>query len=205
MNAATEHSKEWKRYSVLKTLYDDDEWRKLEEDRLVRMMMGGATASHVFDETEDAGVDDMPLSKEEIAKAEMPFLEALGLDDDWDSEALAPPVDKERIAAFHRGDLKREQEDELLHLLARFKSWYVASQECGQERFRRGEPVHFREDRWFHPDALAPLVDEERLSALVRREVSLEEARKLVHLICSFRSWQIASMRVVVRERDRAL
>ena len=53
-------------------------------------------------------------------------------------------------------------------------------------------------------ERLAPPVDEELLRALVRRELSTEEAREVYRRIHSFRSWSEAHARILVKEfRDQ--
>lgn len=52
----------------------------------------------------------------------------------------------------------------------------------------------------FEDDALAPPVDEALLTALVRRELSRDEARDVFKLIYAFKSWNSAHARILIAE-----
>jgi len=42
------------------------------------------------------------------------------------TEELAPPVDEQRLRAFIREELATEDRDEIITLIASFRSWYSA-------------------------------------------------------------------------------
>jgi len=52
----------------------------------------------------------------------------------------------------------------------------------------------------FLDESLAPPVDDELLIALVRRQLSRDEARDVYELIYSFRSWNAAHNRILITE-----
>ena len=52
----------------------------------------------------------------------------------------------------------------------------------------------------FENDSLAPPVDEALLTALVRRELSRDEARDVYQLIYAFEAWNSAHARILIAE-----
>ena len=52
----------------------------------------------------------------------------------------------------------------------------------------------------FEDDSLAPPVDVSLLTAVVRRELSRDEARDVYELIYAFESWNAAHTRILVAE-----
>jgi hypothetical protein len=219
MRTATGECKEEERFRVLKAIYDQQEWDRLQEDRVLRLIWRlndpAECSEELDDELDDADVD-----------VSRPLLEGLGLDVDWAPEELAPEVDDRRIEAFHRGELSGEQLDTLIHLLARFRSWHTRSQEIHRRKCglpERPSPEEAGED-WiaqFDDDAVeshsrrgldvgahrrvdgGPPVDEERLLALVRRELPLKESRELVHLVVTFEPWFRGLEHVVKNKLDK--
>lgn len=55
-------------------------------------------------------------------------------------------------------------------------------------------------DDGFQDESLAPPVDDALLTALVRRELSRDEARDVYQLIYAFESWSSAHERILVAE-----
>jgi hypothetical protein len=67
--------------------------------------------------------DDERLSDEEIARLDRPLHEILGIEIDYQSEDLAPPIDEQRLLAFVRRQLSLRDRAEVIHLVASFRSW----------------------------------------------------------------------------------
>lgn len=63
---------------------------------------------------------------DELLESERPLAEILGIELHFAPEDLAPPVDEQRLGAFVRQELTGDDRDEILDLIAGFRSWYDA-------------------------------------------------------------------------------
>jgi hypothetical protein len=64
--------------------------------------------------------DDTVTDFDELRRS---LLEELGVESDFGPDELAPPIDEARLLAFVRGELPPGERDEVIALIAGFRSW----------------------------------------------------------------------------------
>ena len=73
----------------------------------------------------DATPSQIQATREALG-LDRPLHEILGIELNFVTEELAPPVDERRLRAFIREELATEDRDEIITLIASFRSWYSA-------------------------------------------------------------------------------
>jgi hypothetical protein len=75
------------------------------------------------DRAEEQNLHHEALSEAELAELERPLFESLGIDKGYASEKTAPPIDRERLMRFIRRELAPEDREQVIRLIARYRSW----------------------------------------------------------------------------------
>ena len=70
--------------------------------------------------------DEPPLTEEELLQLDQPLHGLLGIEPEYASEDLAPPIDRNRLLAFVRNKLSPAERDEIADMIASYRSWHDA-------------------------------------------------------------------------------
>ena len=84
--------------------------------------------------------DDDPVTEEEMAELDRSLHEVLGIEMHFAPEHLAPPIDEQRLIAFVRNELSVDDRDEIIDMIASFRSWHEALGDVLRRNPRRPRP-----------------------------------------------------------------
>jgi len=85
-------------------------------------LTGSLTDMHEDNRTSDENVNPDP----QCTDWERPLSELFGVKMRFAPDDLAPPIDNDRLGKFIRGELSREDAEEVCHLVGSFRAWYDA-------------------------------------------------------------------------------